>query len=184
MKRVAESFLLPCTTAAFWDLFMDQAYVRSLYLDGLGFKGFEVLALSRDSRRLRIVPKLNVPDVLAKLIGDAFAYEEHGVLDRARSEWTWRMVRPDSARGPDLVSTHGSVRVEPAGDGQCRRQDEVTIEGKLFGLGRLIESAAEKEARSAWAKELPFFTRWVASHDQGTSTRIAPPTSTAPPSAR
>ncbi len=165
MKRIVETFHLPSSPDTFWRLFFDQAYVRALYLDGLGFKGFEVLEQANDSRKLRIVPKLNVPDVLAKLIGDAFAYEEHGVLDRARGEWTWRMVQPPGSL--DLVSTHGTVRIEPAGDGACRRHDDITIVGRFFGLGRLIESAAENEARAAWKKEVPFFSRWVADHPSG-----------------
>jgi hypothetical protein len=169
MKRVTETFVLPCTPERFWRVFLDPAYVRSLYFDGLGFTSFEVLETLESSRKLRIVPKLNLPAVLAKLIGDSFAYEEHGSLDRARGEWTWKMVQPASTVGKsgalrDIVATRGSSRVEDAGDGRCRRHDELVIEARLFGLGGLIESSAEKEARSAWSKELPFFTRWVAEH--------------------
>jgi hypothetical protein len=178
MRTVTESFACPCTVEVFWGAFMDAGYLRGLYLDALGFSGFEILELGPTSRRLRIVPKLNLPDVLARLIGERFAYEEHGVLDRGRNEWTWRMVVPDGAI--DVVSTHGTVRVMADGEAACRRHDELSIAAKVFGLGRIIESAAEKEARSAWAKEPSFFARWV----QGQSTRIAPPTSTAPPSAR
>ena len=167
MKNVTETFLLPCTPEVFWTTFMDARYVRSLYFDGLGFKGFEVLESGESSRKLRIVPKLNLPAVLMRLIGDSFAYEEHGVLDRARSQWTWQMVQPSGVgvRGgalKDVVTTRGSVRVEAVGDTECRRIDELNIEGKLFGLGGLIEASAEKEARAAWAKELPFFKRWLS----------------------
>jgi hypothetical protein len=163
MKRLTHSSTLPCTPDAFWRAFLDDAYVRSLYFDGLGFKGFEVLEKHESSRKLRIVPKLNLPAVLQRLIGDAFAYEEHGVLDRAKGEWTWRMMRPVKGGTLEVVSTAGSVRVEPVGDGACRRVDELVIEGKVFGLGALIESSAEKEARAAWTKEEPFMTQWLAS---------------------
>jgi hypothetical protein len=162
LKKVTESFLLPCTPEVFWRVFMDEAYVRSLYIDGLEFKGFEVKELGESSRKLRIVPKLNLPSALARLIGDAFAYEEHGVLDRAKGEWTWQMVHTAGSVGSKLVSTRGTVRVEANGEGACRRYDELIVEGKLFGLGGLIESSAEKEARSAWSKELPFMTKWLA----------------------
>ena len=164
MKHLTHTSVVPCTPDVFWRVFLDDAYVRSLYFDGLGFKGFEVLAKGESSRELRIVPKLNLPSVLERLIGDAFAYEEHGSLDRARGEWTWRMVTPRQ-KGPKLevVSTEGTVRVEAVGEKECRRLDTLTIEGKVFGLGGLIESSAEKEARGAWEKELPFMTRWLAS---------------------
>ena len=184
MKRVTDSFLLPCTVDVFWSVFLDGAYVRSLYMEGLGFKGFEVLEMGDASRKLRIVPKLNVPAVLARLVGDAFAYEEHGVLDRAKSEWTWRMVQPGGTSMPELVSTRGWVRVEAVGEGECRRSDAMESRGRSSVLGGVIEAAAEKEARSAWSKELPFFREWLAAHPQGTSTRSAPPTSTEPRSAR
>jgi hypothetical protein len=57
---------------------------------------------------------------------------------------------------------HGTVRIEPAGDGHCRRTDNFSIEAKMFGLGALIESSIEKELRSARAKEYAFLARWVA----------------------
>jgi hypothetical protein len=57
---------------------------------------------------------------------------------------------------------HGTVRVEAAGDGRCRRTDDFSIEAKLFGLGGLIESSIEKELQTARAKEYAFLARWVA----------------------
>jgi hypothetical protein len=162
MRTIESSFRGACSVSAFWDAFMDPAYLRALYMDGLGFKGFDILEQTDSSRKLRIVPKMNLPETLARIVGDAFAYEEHGTLDRKTSEWTWRMVQPKAARLPELITTRGKVVVTPEGDGACRRQDELTIEGKLFGLGRLIESTAEKEARAAWAKEEPFFASWLA----------------------
>jgi hypothetical protein len=162
MKHLTHSSVLPCTPDAFWRVFLDHAYVRSLYFDALGFRGFEILESGESSRKLRIVPKLNLPAVLERLIGDAFAYEEHGALDRARGEWTWRMMSPQKGPKLEVVTTSGSVRVEAVGSGQCRRTDELTIEGTVFGLRGLIESSAEKEARAAWAKEEPFMTQWLS----------------------
>jgi Protein of unknown function (DUF2505) len=154
MKTVTGTALLPCSAESFWKTFLDERYTRSLFLDELQFSDFAVLELTDHSRKIRLQPKL--PGVLQKLAGDSFAYEEHGTLDRARNEWTWRMI-PKKA----IVATHGSVRIEPTPDGNCRRHDQVVIEGKLFGVGGLIESSAEKEVRSSFAKELVFFKRWL-----------------------
>ena len=167
MKTATETFLLPCTTDTFWRVFMDEGYVRSLYLDALGSKAFELLERDASSRKLRIVPRLSLPAPLTQLIGDAFAYEEHGTLDRSANQWTWRMVQPAGSGGGGapkkaIVTTSGTVRVEASGSGQCVRTDRITLEGKVFGLGGLIEASAEKEARSAWAKERVFFTGWLA----------------------
>jgi hypothetical protein len=109
---------------------------------------------------------MKLPAPVAKLIGESFAYEEHGTLDRANNEWTWRMVQPanlDSKRKPrkDAVTMHGTVRIEPSGEAHCRRTDPFTVEAKLFGLGGLIESTIDKELQSARAKEYAFLARWV-----------------------
>ena len=159
MKTVTGTSLLPCSVETFWKVFLDENYTRALYLEALGFSQFSVLALDENARKIRVVPKVNLPAVLQKLIAEGFADEEHGTLDRARNRWTWRMVPRK-----EIVATRGTVRVEPAGDDQCRRHDEVVIEGKIFGLGGVIESTAEKEVRASAAKEQAFFTRWLESH--------------------
>lgn len=159
MKTVTGSSVLPCSADTFWKVFLDERYTRALYLEALGFSQFSVLELTDHARKIRVAPKVNLPAVLQKLIADGFAYEEHGTLDRARNEWTWRMVPRK-----EIVATRGRVRVEPLGDAQCRRHDEVTIEGKIFGLGGVIESTAEKEVRASSAKEQAFFTRWLEQH--------------------
>jgi len=161
MKTVTGTAVLPCTIETFWKVFFDEHYTRALFLDELQFKDFSVLELTETSRKIRVVPKVNLPGVLQKLVGDSFAYEEHGTLDRARNEWTWRMVPRK-----EIVATRGKVRIEPAGEGQCRRNDEVVIEGKIFGVGGLIESTAEKEVRASWAKELAFLNRWLEKQKQ------------------
>ena len=159
MKTVTTTAVLPCSPEMFWKVFFDERYTRSLFLDELGFRELAVLELTDSARKIRVVPKLNLPGPLQKLIGDSFGYEEHGTLDRARNLWTWRMVPKK-----ELVATRGTVRVEATPDGKCRRSDEIVVEGKIFGLGGLIESTAEKEVRASAAKEQAFFTRWIEQH--------------------
>lgn len=166
MKTSTTSALLPCTPDTFWASFLDESYLRALYLDELDARAFDVLEIGDASRKLRIVPKMKLPAPVAKLIGESFAYEEHGTLDRAMNEWTWRMVQPanlDPKSKPrkDAVTMHGTVRIEPAGDGHCHRTDIFTVEAKIFGLGALLESTIEKELKTARAKEYAFLARWV-----------------------
>ena len=158
--------MLPCTPDAFWSTFLDESYVRTLYVDELEYRAFDVLELSATSRKLRIAPNMRLPTPVAKLIGDSFAYEEHGTLDRAKNEWTWRMVQPanlDSKAKPrkDAVTMHGTTGIEPSSDGHCRRTDTFTVEAKLFGLGSLIESTIDKELQRARTKEYAFLTQWL-----------------------
>lgn len=157
MKKVTESFSLPCSVEKFWQVFFDPAYSKALYLDELKFKDFKVLESSDSARKLRIVPRVNLPGPIANLLGDSFAYEEHGTLDRARGLWTWKMV----PGGKALLTTAGTIRVVADGEGKCRRTDEVTVEGKVFGLGGILESTVEKELHSTWPKETAFFKRWL-----------------------
>lgn len=159
MKTVTSTAVLPCTPETFWKVFLDERFTRALFIDELQFKELTVLELTDSARKIRVVPKVSLPGPLQKLVGDSFAYEEHGTLDRGKNEWTWRMVPKK-----EIIATRGKTRVEPAGDGQCRRSDEVTIEGKIFGLGGIIESTAEKEVRASSHKELAFFTRWLEQH--------------------
>jgi Protein of unknown function (DUF2505) len=159
MKTVTATAVLPCTPDTFWKIFLDERFTRALFIDELQFKELTVLELTDSARKIRVVPKVNLPGALQKLVGDSFAYEEHGTLDRAKNEWSWRMVPRK-----EIIATRGKTRVEPVGDGQCRRSDEVTIEGKIFGLGGIIESTAEKEVRNSSQKELALFTRWLEQH--------------------
>ena len=166
MKTSAASALLPCTPETFWAAFLDESYLNALYLEELECRAFAVIEIGDTSRKLRIVPKMKLPAPVAKLIGDSFAYEDHGTLDRAKNEWTWRMVQPanlDPKSKPrkDVVTMHGTVRIEATDDGHCRRTDNFSIEAKIFGLGGLIESSIEKELQSARAKEYAFLTRWL-----------------------
>ena len=166
MKVLHRSFELPCTPAAFWGAYLDPAFVRALYLDTLKYRGLEVLEVTDTTRKLRVVPKLSLPGPIQKLIGDSFAYEDHGTLDREQNVWTWKMVQPSKLPSgaeakPGVVTTRGVVRIEPVGEHACRRSDELIIEAHVFGLGGLIESSAEKEARAGWELEQPFVKAWV-----------------------
>lgn len=163
MKRVTTTFTLPCTAETFWSVFLDPAYTRAFYLDELHFKGLRVLESGETTRKLHITPRLNLPGPIARLVGDSFAYEEHGTLDRKTDTWSWRMVRPAGVGSSqkDLISTSGTTRIAPGGAGQCRRTDDVTVEAHVFGLGGVIESIVEKEMHSSWAREKAFFERWL-----------------------
>jgi hypothetical protein len=75
MKTSTTSVVLPCTPDAFWSTFLDESYVRTLYVDELEYHAFDILELSANSRKLRIAPNMRLPAPVAKLIGDSFVYE-------------------------------------------------------------------------------------------------------------
>ena len=54
------------------------------------------------------------------------------------------------------------MHVESLSDDQCRRLDDATIEAKVFGIGKLLESSTEKEVERTFDSEAAFMNRWVA----------------------
>lgn len=159
VRKATTTHVFDCDVETFWKTYLDETYTKKLLVEVLGFPKVEVLDRTETSRKLRVVPKLALPAPVMKLVGDSFAYEDHGVLDRAANEWRYRVV-PSALK--DKLTTEGAVRVEPAGEGKCRRIDSVTIEARVFGLGSLIESSAEAEVKAGWAKEERFLREWLA----------------------
>jgi hypothetical protein len=157
MKTLSHSVVLPCSREAFWKTFLSPEYAKTLYLDVLGYRGLDVLEATETSRKLRVVPKVALPGPLERILGD-FSYEDHGTLDREKNLWTWRMVPPPGG-GKPMVSTRGSLRLDAVGENECRRTDELVIEAHVFGVGGMIESQAEKEARAGWDKEDAYLRR-------------------------
>jgi hypothetical protein len=167
MKTVTASVVLPCSREKFWETYLAPDYVKAVYLGELGYKALEVLEATPTTRKLRVTPKLNLPGPIASLIGDAFVYEDHGTLDREKNEWRWSMVQPTNLPPgakprKNVVTTRGVIKLEALGANECRRTDELVIEAHIFGLGGVIESSAEKEARTAWDKEFAYLKRHVA----------------------
>jgi len=160
MRKVTSTTDLPCSIDKFWEVFFDEAYNRAFYLEEMGFPELKILEQTDSSRRIRAIPKLDMPKPVMKVLGDRFAYEEDGSLDRATNTWRWKMI-PSTL--PDKLLTSGVIRVEAQGDG-IRRFDEATLEAKIFGVGKLIESSTEKEVRGAWEKEAAFLRRWLKDH--------------------
>ena len=159
MRNATATHTIDCNIETFWKLFLDEAYNKRFYLDELGFKEFEILEMTDTLRRLRGVPKLNMPKPVMMFFGDSFGYEEVASLDRDKNEWRWKVI-PNTMR--DKLRTEGVIRLEAMGNDKCRRIDEVNLEAKVFGIGGLIESSTEKEVRDAWEKETRFMNRWLA----------------------
>jgi len=61
MKTSTTSTVLQCTPHTFWASFLDESYLRALYLDELQYRALAVLEISDASRKLRIVPKMKLP---------------------------------------------------------------------------------------------------------------------------
>jgi hypothetical protein len=153
-----------CNVDTFWQTFFDKEFNEKLYREGLGFPEFSVLEQRETDtqiiRRAAGQPKMNMPGPVMKLLGNNFRYTEDGTFDKASKQWKWKMTPSTLA---DKMRQEGSLRVEPIGDNKVRRVAEMVIEAKIFGVGGLMESAAEKGLREGWDQSAVYMNKHLAS---------------------
>ncbi|AKT40214.1 DUF2505 domain-containing protein [Chondromyces crocatus] len=157
-----------CNADTFWKVFFDKSFNEKLFLEYLGFPAYQILE-QRESdteifRKVSGQPKMEMPGPVQKLLGSSFSYTEDGRWNKATKVWTWKMTPSAMA---DKVRQEGSMRIEPIGDDKVRRITEILIEAKVFGVGGLIESSAEKQLREGWDRSQGFMNRWVAEGKAG-----------------
>lgn len=161
MRKLNASDVLDCSVERFWKLSLDEEFITKLYLEGLAFKSVDILEMTETTRKIRGVPKLDMPKPVMKVLGDSFGFEEHATLDRDKNIWRWTMIPNTMA---DRLKTTGVITIEAMGDDKIKRLNEATLEAKVFGIGGLIESSTEKEVRSAWDQDAKFTSAWLKNH--------------------
>ncbi len=155
-----------CNEAAFWELFFDKEFNKKLYLEGLEFNEWVLEDQSETDteikRKTRGKPKLkNVPGPVAKILGDSFGYSEVGHMDKTKKVWTWKLTPTVMA---EKIKQEGSLKIEAIGDDKVRRSVEMLIEAKVFGIGGMLESTAEKQLKDGWENSAVFMNKWIAAN--------------------
>lgn len=154
-----------CNVETFWKTFFDKEFNEKLYKEGLGFPEFSVVSQNETddkiTRKCAGKPKMNMPGPVMKLLGDGFRYTEEGSFDKATKVWRWKMTPSTLA---DKLRQEGTLKVEPIGDNKVRRTAELINEAKVFGIGGLLESSAEKTLREGWDKSAAYMNEWLAKH--------------------
>ncbi|NUP10320.1 MAG: DUF2505 family protein [Polyangiaceae bacterium] len=163
MGTVKISHDINCNEETFWQLFFDKEFNDKLYKEGLEFPEYvneeQTETASEIKRRTRGRPKLkNVPGPVAKLLGDKFGYVEAGSMSKQEKVWRWKLTPSTLA---EKMRQEGSLRIEPIGDNKVRRHVEMLIEAKVFGVGGILESTAEKQLRDGWNDSATFMNRWI-----------------------
>jgi hypothetical protein len=82
-------------------------------------------------------------------------------MTKSERIWRWKMTPSTLA---DKLFTSGVVRAEPLGDSKVRRIAEMNVEAKIFAVGGLIESTAEKQIRDGWDRSAAFMNQWLKDH--------------------
>lgn len=149
--------------AGFWKLFFDSALNEALYRKALKFPKLEVLSFeetdAKITRKMAATPNLGaLPGPVAKLLGGNFGYVEEGTFTKAEGVWRFKMIPTTLA---DKIKQEGTVRVEAQGDKAVKRTVEVNVEAKVFAIGGMVESAAEKTIREAWETSTTYMNEWI-----------------------
>jgi hypothetical protein len=146
-----------------WRLFLDDDFDKKMYLEGFGFPRYELLehrdAEAESFRRIRVVPKLDVPGPVAKLLGSSFAYTEEQTFDKKARKVRARVIPSVLS---DRMGSESSVAAEAAGPGKTRRTVEISVEARIFGIGGVVESALEKNLRSGWDNAAAYMNKHAA----------------------
>jgi hypothetical protein len=154
---------LDCTPERHWALFWDPEWTRTLIVDGLGFFSCDVRPVRQEGtlrhREMAVTPKLDIPAAVAKILGPKLGYTEKGTFDEATQTWTYRMVLNVLT---DSIRIGGEVSIEPLGAGRCTRVSKMWVEVKIFGVGGMIEKAAEKNMRDGWDRSAQWINQWLA----------------------
>lgn len=154
--------VIDCPPERFWELFLDADWTRELFEDGLSFHcELDPVEESGGTKRrvMRVVPKVDLPKAVAKLFGDKLGYTEHARLDVAKGVWAYELTLNVLS---DKIRLGGEMTVEPKGDDRLDRISKMWVEAKIFGVGGLVEKAAEKNMRKGWNDSADWINRWLA----------------------
>ena len=163
MGKFTVTHEIPCNAETFWKLFFDKDFNEQLYLKELAFPEYKILEQreteKENYRKVSGQPKMNMPGPVAKLMGSNFRYTEEGTWDKGTKIWRWKMTPSTMA---EKLRNEGSMRIEEIGTDKVRRIADLVMEAKVFGIGGLIESSAEKELRAGWDQSAVFQRKWIA----------------------
>lgn len=163
MLKFTVEHRLDCTPERHWELFWDAAWNETLIVEGLGFMSCSCTEAVDDgdyrSRQMRVTPKLKVPAAVAKLLGPKLAYTEKGRFHQPTERWEFDTILSVLT---EKITMGGAVTIRDEGDGKCTRVTELWTDVKIFGIGGLVERAAESNLRDGWAESARWINGWLA----------------------
>jgi hypothetical protein len=163
MQRHQLDHEIHCAPARLWELYFDDDFNIEMYERGLGFPSCKILERRDDGnklhRRMALVPKLELPAAVAKIVGDKVGFEEIGDWVRSEGLFRWHLVL---AAFGEKVRVQGTMQVVEHGASYCRRVVEFEVEAKMFAVGKLIEGTAADNTISGWNNSAKWINSYLA----------------------
>ncbi|MBI4956326.1 MAG: DUF2505 family protein [Myxococcales bacterium] len=152
-----------CDEDTFWTEFFRAEYNQKLYLEALGFPGYQLLDSSdgpdRRTKKVRIDPPVTgLPGPLKKVIGDRLSYVEEGSLDKKTGRYSFHVI---PSTKPDKTKTEGELWCEKLGDKRIARHARIFVEVKVFAVGGLIEDKIVSDLRRSYEESAKFMAQWL-----------------------
>lgn len=166
MLKVTLVHEMKCSEERFWEVFFDADFTRELILEGLDFASCEVDPFKeapgdKRTRQMRVIPKIDVPAAVAKILGPKLGYTEDGTFEVKTERWNYELRLSVLS---ERIKMGGQVRIEAIDDTRCRRLSDLWVNVKIFGIGSLVERAAEKNMRDGWNRAAVWMNKWLVAH--------------------
>jgi hypothetical protein len=154
-----------CDDDTLWQmcLFNDD-YSRRLYIETLHFPVWRLKEQRVTDetlvRTVEIQPTLgDLSGPIRSVVGDKFAYVEHGTFDRKAKRYKFRIV-PNVL--PDKTDISGDMYTERLGDNRVRRVINTRVEVKVFAVGRMIEQRTIDDTKASHERIAAFTRTYLA----------------------
>ena len=171
----------------FWSkMFFDDAFNAELYEKALNFEKYEIVERIEPGdgqliRSARIVPRLDMPAPIRRLVGGRVWYFERGRFDPETRSWETLLEVP--ALG-DKLDVRTRMHLQPRANGGSDRVLDVQVRTRIFGIGKLVEGFLERAMRDSYRKAADFTNNWWGEHGEAVLAAAAEASEDAPRDAR
>jgi hypothetical protein len=177
MKVVIEMLTKRVEYARFREVYVSEAFNREVIaavnLKERTVREHEKLPDGKEKLRVYIVPRVDLPSVISKLVGEnLIAYEELTIYDPA----TRRAEIKISSAGSDLVQVSASSYFTDDGDG-VRTHIDLLVNVKIFGIGSMIERFVVNETRKRYETVERVLQQFIDSGSSDNSLQASSPAS-------
>jgi len=166
-SEFAVSHTFDCSEETFWErCLLSDDFNKALYLDSLKFPGWRVLEQNDTGtqviRKIHIDPPVTgLPGPVKKLLGDRFSYVEQGTYDRATQRYTFKVIPSTLA---EKTKTEGVLWTEKKGEHQVVRHARLTVDVKVFAVGKLVEDKVLGDLKSSYEAATHFTRAYLTEH--------------------